>query len=694
MKNRIVTSVLVGSLVFTPLAGVSTVWADGTDTSSSESQTTTSELFDSGVEMSDSLVKLDELSDESMEVLSSEDVLESESTLKSNETAATNESTVESTEEVQYEDVYYNGQWFQFPIQEEPAEPSRVDENANHELGTFVNPTSLMSRSVVDVISETQSGRPDWDFIDVASYQGNLSISDYQFMQKHGVTGVVVKLTQGTSYKNPYAANQIKNALAAGMKVSTYHFSHFTTKEGAEAEATYYAKMAKELGLSGTTVMVNDLETNFNDFSTQNSVYFANKLKELGYPITLHYSSSSIFDRNILSTAILGLQNLWVAQYPYQPSDKNILHTARSAWQWSDSMEFTEIKDSSGKRKRFDINMDHNGMLSNKFLVSDEVVEDVIKPAPPQEKTINRYATVTKKGYSVWNNLSFTGENAKSDNYFQNTLYVEKEYTFSDGTVVVSLKDSQGKLLGYVDPIALSYGNNKGGSYLSDGRYVTIRSKNYTIWQNLNFSKTKNISSTYYNQTLQAKGRYNHFNGSTYYSLYSNNGTWLGYINATGVKVGAGKQGAYQSYGKYVTIKSNSYAIWRNFGWSSKASGSFAGKTYLAKGIYNHFNGSRYLSLYDSKGKWLGYINEKGANVANNKGGVALAAKFNKNVVKRNYTIWQNLNFTKAKANSNQYLNQTLYVKVKYNHYNNSTYYSLYNANNQWLGYINQNATK
>ncbi len=40
MKKRIVTSVLVGSLVFTPLAGVSTVWADGIDTSSSESQTT------------------------------------------------------------------------------------------------------------------------------------------------------------------------------------------------------------------------------------------------------------------------------------------------------------------------------------------------------------------------------------------------------------------------------------------------------------------------------------------------------------------------------------------------------------------------------------------------------------------------------------------------------------------------------
>ena len=689
MKNRIVTSVLVGSLVFTPLAGVSTVWADGIDTSSSESQTTTSELFDSATEMSDSLVKLDELSDETMEGISSEDALEIDSTLESNETATTNESTVESTEEVRYEDVYYNGQWFQFPIQEEPAEPSRVDENANHELGTFANPAS---RSVVDVITETQTGRPDWDFIDVSSYQGNLSISDYQFMKKYGVTGVVVKLTEGTYYKNPYAANQIKNALAAGMKVSTYHFSKFTTKSEAESEATYYAKMAKELGLSGTTVMVNDLETNFNDFSTQNSVYFANKLKTLGYPITLHYSSSSIFERNILSTAILGLQNLWVAQYPYKPSDKNILHTTRSAWQWSDSMEFTAIKDSSGKRKRFDLNMDHSGLLSNKFLVSDEVVEDVVKPAPPQEKTINRYATIMKKGYALWNNLSFTGENSKTDNYYQKTLYVEKEYTFSDGTVVVSLKDTQGKLLGYVDPVALTYGNSKGGTYITDGRYVTIRSKNYTLWQNLNFSKAKGISSTYYSQTVQAKGRYNHFNGSTYYSLYSNNGTWLGYINATGVKDGAGKQGAYQSYGKYVTIKSNSYAIWRNFGWSSKASGSFAGKTYLAKGIYNHFNGSKYLSLYDNQGKWVGYINASGTKVGNGKQGAYQTYNKYVTIKSNSYAIWKNFGWS-SKA-SGTFAGKIYLAKGIYHHFSGSKYVSLYDGNNKWVGYMNQNGVR
>ncbi|KWZ85954.1 hypothetical protein HMPREF3213_00196, partial [Heyndrickxia coagulans] len=36
-----------------------------------------------------------------------------------------------------------------------------------------------------------------------------------------------------------------------------------------------------------------------------------------------------------------------------------------------------------------------------------------------------------------------------------------------------------------------------------------------------------------------------------------------------------------------------------------------ANKTYLAKYAYYHSNGLTYLSLYDGKGKWVGYINAK-----------------------------------------------------------------------------------
>lgn len=621
MKKSVFTGFLICSLMLAPFSGLVHVFADEIDTNVSQTQEEFNSEVGETLEISDSLVSLDALPEVVEETLTSEIVeensLSSESTIKSSvEDSVSSESTTESLEEeVLYEDVFYNGQWFQFPIQDEPiAAKAVVDPNANHALGTFTKPRA---RGVVDVISEDQKGRPKWDFIDIASYQMDLSVADFEFMKKHGVTGVVVKLTEGTTYKNPYAANQIKNALAAGMKVSTYHFSHFATKQEAEAEATYYANMAKELGLAGTTVMVNDIETVFNAYSTQNSVYFANKLKALGYGTTLHYSSSSIFDRGILSTAILGLKNLWVAQYPYQPTDKNILHVARSAWQWSDSMEFSAVKDGKGNRKRFDINMDHSGALSHKGMAGGSGTDTDVIPNLPVEKSINKYATITKKGYSLWNDLSFKGEKTKSDTYFQKTLYVEKEYQFSDGITVISLKDNKGNFLGYVDPSAVAYGNNKGGAHISDGRFVTVHTQNYELWQNLNFSKSKARSGQYRTQTLQARGKYNHFNGSTYLSLYSNSGTWLGYINANGVKVAPGRQGVHHRYGKNVTLRASGYPVWNGFSWKkSVPSKNYKNQTFLARGFYNHFNGSRYLSIYDSKGKWLGYINEKGVRIA------------------------------------------------------------------------------
>lgn len=48
---------------------------------------------------------------------------------------------------------------------------------------------------------------------------------------------MVVKLTEGTGYTNPYASSQISNAQAAGLKVSACHCSHYETAAEAKAEA-------------------------------------------------------------------------------------------------------------------------------------------------------------------------------------------------------------------------------------------------------------------------------------------------------------------------------------------------------------------------------------------------------------------------------------------------------------------------
>ena len=79
------------------------------------------------------------------------------------------------------------------------------------------------------------------------------------------------------------------------------------------------------------------------------------------------------------------------------------------------------------------------------------------------------------------------------------------------------------------------------------------------------FMERKRKSSELYGKTYQVKCYYNHFNGSTYYSLYDNHGVWQGYINSTGVKEGTSAAGMAIPSNKYVTINTKNYSIWQNF---------------------------------------------------------------------------------------------------------------------------------
>ena len=102
---------------------------------------------------------------------------------------------------------------------------------------------------------------PRQDFIDVSSWNEYISIEQYSLMKnKYGIKGVVVKLTDGTSYINPYAESQIRNAQSAGLVVSVYHFSRYTTSEEAIQEANYFVNYMKKLKLNSSTIAVNDAE--------------------------------------------------------------------------------------------------------------------------------------------------------------------------------------------------------------------------------------------------------------------------------------------------------------------------------------------------------------------------------------------------------------------------------------------------
>ena len=205
-------------------------------------------------------------------------------------------------------------------------------------------PAKLTNSS--DVSSTTLRVHPK-TFIDVSSHNGDISVDDYRALARQGVGGVVVKLTEDTWYNNPKAPSQVRNAQIAGLQVSTYHFSRYTTEEEARAEARFYIEAAQRLNLPKSTVMVNDFEdSNMLPNINRNTQAWVNEMRKYGYNNLMFYTSASWLDENNLgyrgpvSTSQFGIENFWVAQYPSATltatSAKNMRYNGKTgAWQFS-----------------------------------------------------------------------------------------------------------------------------------------------------------------------------------------------------------------------------------------------------------------------------------------------------------------------------------------------------------------------
>ncbi|MTD42422.1 hypothetical protein GIX45_28105, partial [Erwinia sp. CPCC 100877] len=304
-------------------------------------------------------------------------------------TSDTNESTVTDSTEAsssnsEASDAYY-----------EPAPSSRSD--LNPYVG--ISPRS----NVIDKVNAGESNRPKVSFIDVSSHNGTITVDQYKMMKTYGVTGVVVKLTEGTTYVNPYAQSQIKNAQAAGLKVSVYHYSFYTSTAGAKAEASYFASEANRLGLSKGTVMVSDIEETVMRTSAVNgnTAAFKNQLNSLGYSNVAYYLSRSWLDVDggVFNTNMFGKNNIWVAQYPYSPTASQNWNSDYSSWQWSSNFYFPGIS------HPFDINTDYNGLFTGEKGWDDSISvtgTTTIADKDGSENIFKAAATVKAGGYTPY----------------------------------------------------------------------------------------------------------------------------------------------------------------------------------------------------------------------------------------------------------------------------------------------------
>ena len=168
------------------------------------------------------------------------------------------------------------------------------------------------------------------NLIDIASYQGGMNLSE-MFQKNPSLGGVIVKVSQGTWYKNPYAKAWLDWLVANGKPAGTYHY---LDTSGAVEEARYYVNEVKPW--LGKVALAIDYEEGTLRMGTGylkqclDEVYRLTGVKPMVYCSQIQTLEAQDF----FAIAAAGYK-LWVAQYPnYNPVrafNPNPWHTGTSA---------------------------------------------------------------------------------------------------------------------------------------------------------------------------------------------------------------------------------------------------------------------------------------------------------------------------------------------------------------------------
>ncbi|KZT80519.1 Lysin [Lactiplantibacillus plantarum] len=178
------------------------------------------------------------------------------------------------------------------------------------------------------------------DMVDVSNNNGYMSTAEYVSMRNEfGVKAVTVKISEGGTYKDPYAASNIANVQAAGLYINGYHFARYATKAQAIAEADFAGRTAKAVGLPIGAVLATDVEAEEQNNQSKatndvNNKAFMKEIEKFGYRADIYTSGSWANNKMTIKD-----KTGWIAAYPYVVSGKN-WYSTNHAWQWSSTAKF------------------------------------------------------------------------------------------------------------------------------------------------------------------------------------------------------------------------------------------------------------------------------------------------------------------------------------------------------------------
>ncbi len=408
-----------------------------------------------------------------------------------------------------------------------------------------------------DIWTIGDTTRPRVDVVDVASYQSEMTQSDYNKLKAAGVKTVIVKSTEGDSYTNPAALNQAKMANKAGLNVDFYHYATFNTSTEAKSEATNMASFLVKNNVSTKVLLFADMEdsSTYTVNAEANLNAFWSTLNSYGYTNHGVYTSNTYLYRDAVIRTV-GTSRVWRAQYPYTPSANNLWNTGDGAWQFSDTALLPSGSDYTGY---IDVSIDYNG------LTEDSAGTNTFVTTTASDDTVTSNTSTDTSSTTTNNNTSSSTSSNTSTSTSTSKTTVKKAsgwYTFTKNTAIKSAASDSAKTVGTYSKGNRVYYNAKvttNGetwlrylSYSGAEHYVKISSAAKTTKPSTSSSSSKTVTKaetgTYkFTKTTAIKGSANdsaktlgnYYKGDTVYynaKVTKNGETWLRYLSYSGAQ--------------------------------------------------------------------------------------------------------------------------------------------------------------
>ena len=227
-----------------------------------------------------------------------------------------------------------------------------ADEGSVDESVVFTHPDEDIAGSQIRIV-EGDVAPPDIEpfvvqtpGLDVSSYQGNVN---WTATRNAGARFAYIKATQGTTYTNPYFAQQYNGSYHAGIIRGAYHFATPNTSSGS-AQATYFVNHGGGWSNDGKTLPpALDLEYNPYGSACYGKTHgqmvawirdFANTVKSRTGRDMVFYTSTSWWTLCTGNNGSFGNNPLWIPRYGSSVGALPAGWSFQTIWQYADHGTF------------------------------------------------------------------------------------------------------------------------------------------------------------------------------------------------------------------------------------------------------------------------------------------------------------------------------------------------------------------